>query len=160
MQFGQIKINSLDGLSDMGAGKGEGALPWEGAWGRIVEGPGDESQFTVSYSTLGHTGVSYWILVMEENVCILLMWGKEKHLLSDYYVPTLLGIFIGMSHIHAFWKKVLFISILQIKRQSLKEIQWLSRNVNWYLVQARFEFESVWLYSGGFPLPIFLLCLS
>lgn len=66
-----------------------------GAWDRIVEGPVGESQCTVSYSTLGHTGVSYWILVMEEKVCPLLMWEKEKHLLSCSYVPTLLGIFIG-----------------------------------------------------------------
>lgn len=120
---------------------------WEGTWGHTVEGPVAESQCPVSYSASGHTGVSYWILVMEDKVCTLLMWGKEKHLLSDYW-----GTFICMSHMHAFWKKVLLSPFCKWRDRGLRNSVTCT-DVNSYLVQARFELESVWLYSGGFPSP-------
>lgn len=48
----------------------EGRASWrgEGAWGHTVKGPVAESQCAMYYSVLGHTGVSYWVPMMEDKV--------------------------------------------------------------------------------------------
>lgn len=48
----------------------EGRASWrgEGDWGHTVKGPVAESQCAMYYSVLGHTGVSYWVPMMEDKV--------------------------------------------------------------------------------------------
>lgn len=100
----------------------------EGTWGHMVEGPVAESQHAVSYSALGHTGVSYWILIMEDKVWTLLLWREEKHLLSNYCMPALLGDFIcTVYYMHAFWNKVLLSPFYKWRDRGLKRLSGLPK---------------------------------
>lgn len=72
----------------------------------------------------------------------------------ETFIERLLGCFYMHEPYACILKEGIVIPILKMRRQRLKRDSATCIDVNWYLVQARFELESVWLYGDGFPLPI------